>query len=246
MLALRTHARATLRSARLRDDATRILDLIVALGGLIVLAPLMLLLALAVCSESGRPIFFSQVRLGKDGRHFRVIKFRKFRHSKDLAGPAVTTNGDARMTRVGKLLARTKFDELPQLWNVVKGEMSIVGPRPETLEFSDCYDGPFRGVLQYKPGLFGPSQVLFRYESLLYPESCHPHDIYRAILFPTKARVDLAYFPNRTVFRDLMWILRGIWAVLGFSSLPRRNLKQIEHVEDWVRHACGGRHANQS
>jgi lipopolysaccharide/colanic/teichoic acid biosynthesis glycosyltransferase len=233
------------QSTRLRDGANRILDLIIALGALIVLAPLMLLLAFSVWSESGRPIFFSQVRLGKGGRHFRVIKFRKFHESKGLRGPAVTTNNDARMTRVGKFLARTKLDELPQLWNVVKGDMSIVGPRPETLDFLDCYDGPFRGVLQYKPGIFGPSQVIFRYESLLYPESGDPHDVYRAILFPAKARIDLAYFSNRSVLLDLVWIVRGVWAVLGFSSLPSKNLKQIEHVEDWVRHACRGRHANQ-
>jgi lipopolysaccharide/colanic/teichoic acid biosynthesis glycosyltransferase len=235
-----------LHSAQLRDGANRILDLIVALGGLIVLAPLMLFLAVSVWGESGRPIFFSQVRLGKDGRHFRIIKFRKFHNNGDLGGAAVTTYADARMTRVGKRLARTKLDELPQLWNVVKGEMSIVGPRPETLDFSDCYNGPFRGVLQYKPGIFGPSQVIFRYESLLYPESCDPHHIYRAILFPTKARIDLAYFPNRTVLLDLLWIARGVWAVLGFSSLPRKDLKQIEHIEDLVRRVCGGSHANQT
>jgi lipopolysaccharide/colanic/teichoic acid biosynthesis glycosyltransferase len=231
--------------ARLHDGANRFLDLTVALGALLVLAPLMLLLAGAVWGESGKPIFFSQVRLGKDGRHFRVIKYRKFHENKGIAGPAVTTDNDARMTRVGKLLAQTKLDELPQLWNVVKGEMSIVGPRPETLDFSDCYDGPFRGVLQYKPGLFGPSQVIFRYESLLYPETCDPHDVYRAILFPTKARIDLAYFPNRSVLLDLVWIARGVWAVLGFSSLPSKNLNQIENVEDFVRRVCSGRHAKQ-
>jgi len=237
--------RTRLESAQLRDGANRILDLIVAVGLLIVLAPFMLLLAVAVWGESGRPIFFSQVRLGRGGRLFRVIKFRKFHHNKGLDGPAVTVQNDGRMTRVGKLLARTKFDELPQLWNIVKGEMSIVGPRPETLEFADCYDGSFCRVLQYKPGIFGPNQVIFRYESLLYPESCDPHYFYRAILFPLKARIDLAYFPNRSVFLDLVWIVRGVWAVLGFSSLPSKNLKQIEHVEDWVRCACRTKPVNQ-
>jgi len=240
-----SHVGATSSGSGLRDWAARILDLVLALSGLVAVAPLMLILGLAVWTESGRPIFFSQVRLGKHGRHFRVIKFRKFDDRRALPGPAVTTSNDLRMTRVGKFLARTKFDELPQLWNIVKGEMSVVGPRPETLDFLDCYEGPFSGVLQYKPGLFGPSQVFFRYESMLYPESCDPHHVYRAVLFPTKARVDLAYFPNRTVWRDLMWIFRGVWAVLGFSSLPRRSLKQIEQVEDWVRSASGGWHARQ-
>jgi lipopolysaccharide/colanic/teichoic acid biosynthesis glycosyltransferase len=237
--------RTRLQSTHFRDSANRILDLIVALGGLIVLAPLMLFLAFAVWAESGRPIFFFQVRLGKSGRKFRIIKFRKFHHDSELGGPAVTIQNDGRMTRVGTLLARTKCDELPQLWNIVKGEMSIVGPRPETLEFSDCYDGSFCRVLQYKPGIFGPSQVIFRYESLLYPESCDPHYFYRVILFPMKARIDLAYFPNRSLFLDLVWIVRGVWAVLGFSSLPSKNLKQLEHIEDWIRCACGGKHVNQ-
>ncbi|OAD21195.1 bacterial sugar transferase, partial [Candidatus Thiomargarita nelsonii] len=117
----------------------RIIDLVFSLLGLLLAAPLMLLIALFIRMDSPGSVFFSQKRLGLKGRHFMVHKFRKFPSDWGSAGPGVTVAGDARMTKVGKFLERTKLDELPQLWNILLGEMSFVGPRPESLRYADLF-----------------------------------------------------------------------------------------------------------
>lgn len=146
---------------------------------------------------------------------------------------------DPRLTAIGRLLARTKLDELPQLWNVLTGEMSIIGPRPESLDFADCFDGPFHSVLEHKPGVFGPNQVIFRDECSLYRERSDPERFYRDILFPLKARVDLSYFANRTFFHDIVWVVRGVFAVFGWSSLVQQGPVLVKEAEDWIGKAEG-------
>ncbi|PAP93002.1 sugar transferase [Mesorhizobium wenxiniae] len=200
--------------------ARRAIDLVIAAAAAIVFAPLMLVIALALLLEGGRPIFFTQTRVGAGGRPFRMYKFRKFAVRCDPGGLALTMAGDSRMTRIGRFLALTKFDELPQLWNVFRGEMAIVGPRPESLVFADCFRGGFEAVLQYKPGLLGPAQVLFRHEAKFYPRSADPILFYREVLFPAKARIDLSYYPQRTIAADIIWMMRGFLAVLGLVSRP--------------------------
>jgi lipopolysaccharide/colanic/teichoic acid biosynthesis glycosyltransferase len=125
------------------------------------------------------------------------------------------------MTPFGRFLARSKLDELPQFWNVLVGEMSIVGPRPESTDFEDCYTPAFRSVLSYKPGIFGPSQIMFRDEASRYPSDADPTQYYRDVLFGQKAVNDMSYFPTRTVWSDLALLVRGVMAVVGapvFSS----------------------------
>jgi lipopolysaccharide/colanic/teichoic acid biosynthesis glycosyltransferase len=205
--------------------AARLFDIVLAAAALVFFAPLMFLLASAIILEGGRPIFFSQVRLGRDGLPFRMHKFRKFHERGRLAGGSLTMEDDQRFTRVGGFLARTKLDELPQFWNILKGEMSIVGPRPESTDFRDCFDGSYGIVLDHKPGIFGPSQVLFRNEACLYRGCADPEQFYRDVLFPLKAQIDLAYFPHRTLSRDVGWAFRGALAVFGWSSaLPQASL----------------------
>jgi lipopolysaccharide/colanic/teichoic acid biosynthesis glycosyltransferase len=193
----------------------RATDIIVALIALLAAAPLMAIIACAIRADSPGPVFFTQRRLGKAGQKFTLLKFRKFREEPNASARAVTLKNDPRMTRVGKLLERTKLDELPQLWNVAAGQMSLVGPRPETLNFEDCFAGPFRAVLDHTPGLFGPSQAIFRDESALYPPGVEPHDFYRSVLFPAKARIDLSYYRQRTLWSDFAWVVRCMLAVFG-------------------------------
>ena len=205
------------------DGPGRVLDIALAAAGLIVLAPVIVIVSLAILLESGRPILFSQVRLGKNGRHFKIYKFRKFGPKPDSTGRPLTLKGDPRMTRVGRFLEASKIDEVPQLFNVLRGDMAIVGPRPESLAFEDCFRGQFRAVLDHRPGIFGPSQVAFRSEGKLYPEGYDPTEFYRRVLFPTKANLDLCYFRHRTFLGDLAWLLRGTLAVFGVSSAPSSN-----------------------
>ena len=233
--------RPALPRMRLHDFdliARRTFDVGVALAGLICLAPLFALIALAIRVESCGPIFFSQVRLGQRGRHFRLYKFRKFLVRRYPHERAVTLANDARLTRLGKLLMQTKLDELPQLWNVLKGDMSMVGPRPETLDFAECFHDVYRQVLDFKPGIFGPNQVFFRNEGALYPADCDVERFYRDVLFPLKARVDLAYFPYRNVYLDSAWIARGTIAVFGWSAFPTKGSNWAEGIEGWISHSC--------
>lgn len=210
------------------SGVNRVIDVTVAVAGLVVSAPIMLLIVAAIFVESGRPIFFSQIRLGGGGRQFRMYKFDKFDEDAPSAGHALTLENDPRLTRVGRVLARTKLDELPQFWNVLKGDMSVVGPRPESLAFRDCFQGPYRAVLDYKPGIFGPSQVLFRDEAVFYRGRPDPEQFYRRVLFPLKASIDLAYFTQRNLAQDLLWVVRGALAVFGWSSLTAERAGLIE------------------
>jgi UDP-N-acetyl-D-glucosamine dehydrogenase len=213
----------------------RVLDLVLAFCGLIFLSPLLVLIASAIYLDSGMPLIFRQIRLGQGGRHFYIYKFRKFRQKDGNVGLAVTLGNDSRLTRVGRVLMRTKLDELPQLWNVLRADMSMVGPRPEVLDFADCFKDEYRKVLDVKPGIFGPNQVFFRNESVLFEQSRDPCRLYREVLFPLKARVDIAYFSDRNVFRDIVWVLRGVLAVFGWLLFRCKGSNWADEVENWIR-----------
>lgn len=200
----------------------RAMDVLLSALGLLFAAPLFALVALAIKLDSPGSAIFSQRRLGKKGKPFWLHKFRKFPDSWGSAGPGVTVAGDARMTRIGRFLERTKLDELPQLWNILRGEMSLVGPRPESMRYADLFQGQLAEVLDYVPGIFGPNQIEFRNESEMYPSDQDPEVFYRTVLFPKKARADIAYFRTATVFTDLAWILRGLWvSLVGAINWPR-------------------------
>jgi lipopolysaccharide/colanic/teichoic acid biosynthesis glycosyltransferase len=200
---------------RFADRVGRALDMLLAVVGLVVLSPVMLIIATAIVVESGAPVLFSQVRLGRNGTHFRMYKFRKFRPDCSASGLPLTLCNDDRTSNVGRLLAITKLDELPQLYNILRGDMAFVGPRPESLALAGCFDEQHRAVLNYKPGIFGPSQIAFRSEAKLYPVNGDLVSFYREVLFPLKASLDLEYYQRRTVFKDLAWIVRGVLAVIG-------------------------------
>lgn len=194
--------------------AKRIIDMVLSVLGLLVSAPLMVLIAVAIRLESPGPIIFSQPRLGFKGKHFRVHKFRKFPSNWGVSGSGVTVAGDARMTTVGAFIERTKLDELPQFWNILKGDMSFVGPRPESLAYADLFKGEYAALLNYVPGIFGPNQVEFRNEAELYPTDQDPDKFYRTVLFPKKAKKDLEYFATSNCISEMFWIVRGILASL--------------------------------
>ena len=177
--------------------------------------PVMLLIGLFVYLDSPGNVIFSQARLGRYGKPFFMHKFRKFPVDWGSTGPGVTTSGDVRMTRVGRVLERTKLDELPQLWNILKGEMSFVGPRPESLRYKELFVGKYKQVLDFVPGIFGPNQVAFRNEARLYPGDMDPDEFYQNQLFPQKAMADIDYFTRSTFFSDLAWLARGLYGTLS-------------------------------
>jgi lipopolysaccharide/colanic/teichoic acid biosynthesis glycosyltransferase len=220
---------------RLNASVKRLIDVVLSLGGIIVCLPLAFGICIAIKCDSSGPILFSQPRLGQNGRRFVLYKFRKFHHLNRTAGPAITFSDDRRMTRVGRFLRRTKLDELPQFWNVLRGDMSLVGPRPETLDYADCFTNGFERVLDYKPGLFGPNQCFFRNEGKLFSQQKDPEHFYRHVLFATKARVDMSYFSNANVFLDIWWLGRGVFMLLWPDSDAEGSESMPEKAEEWMR-----------
>jgi lipopolysaccharide/colanic/teichoic acid biosynthesis glycosyltransferase len=184
----------------LRVATKRSMDLIVAAFALIVLSPVFLALALVVVIDSRGPVFYRADRVGFRGRRLRMLKFRKMHMS--AAGGALTIAGDERFTRVGEWLARTKLDELPQLWHVLRGDMSLVGPRPESPDFVARFPDDYAVILTARPGLTGYTQLAFAREvTILNPEDAHGH--YVKELLPQKVGLDRLYAEHLDTRRDL-------------------------------------------
>jgi lipopolysaccharide/colanic/teichoic acid biosynthesis glycosyltransferase len=196
---------------RLDASAKRALDIVVSLVALVALLPLLALIALAITFESRGPVFFRSPRIGRGGRQLAMLKFRKM-HA-DAAGIPLTTHADARLTRVGAFLARSKLDELPQLWHVLRGEMSLVGPRPETVGFVDHHRNEYDEILSVRPGLVGLSQIAFVAEGRILDEE-DPLEHYVSAILPQKVTLDLIYARSRNVLVDVRILLWSLVAVL--------------------------------
>jgi lipopolysaccharide/colanic/teichoic acid biosynthesis glycosyltransferase len=197
--------RATDWVALLARHAKRLLDITAAATLLLVLLPLIAVVAVAIRLDSRGPAFFRCRRVGYRGREFGMLKFRKMVH--DATGGALTAPEDARFTRFGRILAKTKLDEIPQLWNVLKGDMSLVGPRPEDAGFVEICKDEYRHILRVRPGITGLSQLAFARESeILDPNDPHGHYVEK--LLPAKARMDCLYVSRGSLAMDakiLFW-----------------------------------------
>ncbi len=190
-------------------------DLALSLLALTLLSPVLLIIAVAVASSSGLPVLFRQVRIGLDGRPFRLVKFRTMRADAE-GGLPITASGDPRVTSLGRLLRASKLDELPQLLNVVRGEMSFVGPRPEVPRYVALYTREQREVLQVRPGLTDPATVLFRDEETLLGavEETRREAYYVNEVLPRKLALNLQYVEQARLMYDLELIVGTIKAVL--------------------------------
>jgi len=193
----------------------RLLDIVVAVAGLLLLLPFLVLVALFVKIDSTGPVFFRQGRIGLNGRSFRIFKFRTMVDGAYKMGSRLTTKRDPRVTSVGQILRWFKIDELPQLFNVLIGDMSLIGPRPEDPHFVKFYTEAQRRVLSVRPGMVGPSQILGRDELESYPEGLKDTEAYyvRHIL-PDKLERDLEYVARASLWLDLSLLARGIWATV--------------------------------
>jgi lipopolysaccharide/colanic/teichoic acid biosynthesis glycosyltransferase len=186
------------------------LERVLAAAGLVVLSPVLVLLAAAVWVDSGRPVLFRHRRVGRGGRTFELLKFRSM--VVDHGGPQLTRKGEARITRVGAWLRKWKLDELPQLVNVVRGEMSLVGPRPEVPEYVDESDPLWRRVLEARPGITDPASVEFRNEEELLAAAENVEEYYRKVILPRKLEISAAYLERRSTVSDLGIVLRTVAA----------------------------------
>ena len=186
-------------------------DLAMAGVSLIILSPLLVIVAVLIKIDSPGAVFFRGQRVGKDGRPFHIFKFRTMLQNAAQIGPGITSAGDPRITRVGRWLRRTKIDELPQLWNVVRGEMSLVGPRPEDPRYVALYTDEQRRVLGVRPGITSPASIQFRHEEAILPAG--DMDIYIKDLMPAKIEADLKYLDRQTFGSDLVLLFRTALAL---------------------------------
>jgi lipopolysaccharide/colanic/teichoic acid biosynthesis glycosyltransferase len=187
----------------------RAMDLTGAAAGLIILSPLLLAIALRIRLHDGGPALYRTWRVGQEGRLFRLYKFRTMVLAADQQGPGITRMADPRITPIGHWLRRTKLDELPQLINVLRGEMSLVGPRPEDPRYVALYTPEERDVLRARPGITSAASLAYRHEeSLLSGEDWEGH--YCGEVLPRKLALDRAYLERRTVWADLRLILRTL------------------------------------
>ncbi len=185
---------------RLNDVAIRFLDIVVSTALLVLLSPVILIAAIVIRLDSPGPAFFRVNRVGFRGKPLRMLKFRKMHDG--AAGSNLTTDDDHRFTKVGQSLAKLKIDEIPQLWNVLKGDMSLVGPRPEDRQFVELHEDIYRTILSVRPGITGLSQIAFAEESRILDDD-DPLNHYVDRILPQKVLLDEMYAENRTLWLDL-------------------------------------------
>lgn len=195
------------------ETSRRLFDASAAALGLLVLSPLLLVVAVSVAASSPGPVFFRQVRVGRGGEPFNILKFRTMRTDAERTGGQLTVGEDPRITRVGRFLRQWKLDELPQLINVVRGEMALVGPRPEVPRYVELYTEEQRQVLTVRPGITDPASVAFRSESELMGRHPDPERYYIEEIMPRKLSINLDYLRRRTLLSDVGVILNTFRAV---------------------------------
>jgi lipopolysaccharide/colanic/teichoic acid biosynthesis glycosyltransferase len=216
----------------------RTFDFLAAGVGLILLSPLFVAIAVAIKLDSRGPVFFRQERMGRGGRVFRIFKFRTMVVDGERLGAPITVGDDPRITQVGRTLRRFKLDELPQLINVMRGEMSLVGPRPELPRYRDRYEGVYDAVLQVRPGITDPASLRFRDEADLLSGREDPETYYLQSLLPQKLRLNLEYVRRATLSRDIGIILLTLLALFKRNDRHGHEKKANHGVSQSVTHAC--------
>ena len=206
----------------------RWVEILLASGGLLVLSPLLAIAAVAVKLSSPGPVLFRQQRIGRGGKPFTLLKFRSMRQ--DNRGLAITAAGDSRITTVGRWLRSSKADEFPELWNILVGEMSFVGPRPEVPRYVDPSGPRWQAVLRARPGLTDPVTLVLRNEEQLLAQVDDAESFYREVLLPYKLIGNAQYLARRTAWSDLRLIVDTVWSVLRPGRRPPPGVEEIRRV----------------
>lgn len=191
----------------------RLFEVILAFWGLIFFSPLLLIVAIWIKLDTPGPIFYRPQRVGQGGQFFRLVKFRTMLAGADRRGPGITTAGDRRITAAGRFLRKTKIDELPQLVNVLKGDMGLVGPRPEDPHYVALYTAAQRQVLAARPGITSPASLRYRNEEQLLAGTDWER-IYLQKIMPDKLQIELEYLARRTIWTDLLLVFHTFYALL--------------------------------
>lgn len=190
----------------------RAFDIVVSLIGVVLLMPLLLTVVIVSLIANGAPVFFLQKRVGYNGRHFKVIKFRTMAVAADIKD--IFTLGESqRTTKIGKILRKTKIDEIPQLFNVLRGDMSLVGPRPEVPEWVKVYPERWARVHKVLPGITDPASLVYRNEEIILSESEDPKRMYRNVILPHKLALYERYVRERSLKSDVCIIFKTVKAL---------------------------------
>jgi len=196
--------------------AKRLFDLVFVIPGLIILSPVFLVVGFLIKSKDGGSIFFKQTRVGKEGKHFKVLKFRTMVVDAEKLGAKVTTGNDPRITPVGAFLRKYKLDELPQLLNVLMGNMSLVGPRPEVPEYVEFYPQETKDIIfSVHPGITDTASIEFVNENELLTDSKDPIEDYKNKVLPIKLEYSMDYVKTRSLWVDFKLILKTVSAIVS-------------------------------
>ena len=189
----------------------RTFDILLSVFAIFLLFPLFLLVSFLIVIDSGFPIFFLQKRIGRGAKEFNIIKFRTMKTNNENI--TITVSDDIRITRIGKYLRKTKIDELPEILNVLFGQMSFVGPRPDVKGYADKLKGANRKILALRPGITGPASLKYYNEEYILSQKSNPKKYNDEVIFPDKVKINLHYFHNRSFFLDLKIIFATIFRV---------------------------------
>jgi lipopolysaccharide/colanic/teichoic acid biosynthesis glycosyltransferase len=214
------------RKKVLPQSLPRSAEVVLAACGLTSLAPVFLVVAVLIRMDSRGTILYRQSRVGLNGRTFTLLKFRTMRAAKD--GLLITAAGDQRVTRVGRFLRRAKIDELPELWNVLRGDMSLVGPRPEVEDFVDLSNPDWREVLTHRPGITDPVTLRLRNEEQLLAKVIDKERYYREVIQPYKLRGYVNFIRNKSWKTDIRIIGRTLKAVFFPQSVTAPSKEELQ------------------
>ncbi|WP_411032141.1 sugar transferase [Spongiimicrobium sp. 3-5] len=192
----------------------RVLDIIFSGIGLLVLSPILLLVSFLIKVGSKGPIFYKQTRVGKNGKDFKILKFRTMYTGSDKKGLLTVGDRDNRVTKIGYYLRKYKLDELPQLFNVFFGQMSLVGPRPEVRKYVDLYAEAYQEVLSVKPGITDYASIHFRNENELLKGAQDPEKMYISEILPSKLNLNKKYVQERSLLKDFVIIMNTFKTIL--------------------------------
>lgn len=199
----------------------RVFDFVFALTGIIILFPVYLVIAALIKIHSSGPVIYFQDRVGRNGRLFSLYKFRTMVKNADKVGTSVTTGEDPRITKIGKILRKTKLDELPQLFNVLLGDMSFVGPRPDVPEIVERYTPEMRRILEVRPGITSNATLHLRNEEDLLSMAKDPDKAYSEIFVPAKVRLAMEHVRKKSILFDAIILVKTVWAITGGRICPQ-------------------------
>ena len=189
----------------------RLFDITASFFGILILSPLLIFIGLWVGLSSKGGIFYKQIRVGKNNKDFKLYKFRSMRVNSDKQGLLTVGSKDSRITKAGYFIRKYKIDELPQLFNVLKGDMSFVGPRPEVRRYVDLYSEEQMKVLSVRPGITDPASIKYRNENDLLSSASNPEEYYIQHIMPDKLKINIDYINTRTFIKDIKIIFQTIF-----------------------------------